>query len=80
MLCCWVGAFISARLNVAITQKALCRVGTQRLFNLMSILGLFEINGDCYDAEIVVADEREDVVAFGRRFNIGFDAFECIEN
>lgn len=39
-----------------------------------------EVFGDGDDVEFVVADEVEDVVAFGCFFDVGFDAFECVED
>lgn len=43
----------------------------------LSVLQIFR-NG--YDTELVVADERDYVVAFGARVNVGLNALESIEN
>ena len=43
----------------------------------LSVLQIFR-NG--HDTELVVADERDDVVAFGTRVYVGLNALESIEN
>lgn len=43
-------------------------------------LSVLQIFRDGNDAELVVADERDDVVAFGAFLNVGLDALESIED